>query len=150
MRRRQEQRDSDDDRIDLASGEHAWWASRDEVQAVPRGTQGSSRRRGRRPRESSTGADERRAVFTEYFTRESLYDPPPVVDVRASADDPYRVLGIPETASWEEITAAHRRLAKRHHPDRLATASPEQRTIGERSMRDANVAYIELRRRRGR
>ena len=31
--------------------------------------------------------------------------------------DPYRVLGISETASDEEIKQAYRRLAKKYHPD---------------------------------
>jgi DnaJ-domain-containing protein 1 len=142
--------DPDGDRVDLASSEHAWWAAREDVNTVPRGTQGSSRRRGRKTPDTATTTKERRAVFADYFTRESLYDPPSPVDDGAAADDPYRVLGVADTASWDEITAAHRRLAKEHHPDRLVTATPAQRTISERSMRDANVAYMELRRRRGR
>ncbi len=31
--------------------------------------------------------------------------------------DPHEVLGVPEDATQEEITAAYRRLARRHHPD---------------------------------
>jgi curved DNA-binding protein CbpA len=31
--------------------------------------------------------------------------------------DPYRELGVPRGASEEQIKAAHRRLAKRYHPD---------------------------------
>ena len=34
--------------------------------------------------------------------------------------DPYRVLGVPPTASLLEIARARRRLAKRHHPDLVA------------------------------
>jgi curved DNA-binding protein CbpA len=34
--------------------------------------------------------------------------------------DPYRVLGVPSTASLLEIARARRRLAKRHHPDLVA------------------------------
>jgi len=33
------------------------------------------------------------------------------------ADDPYQRLGIPKTATAEEIRAAYRKLAKQHHPD---------------------------------
>ena len=34
--------------------------------------------------------------------------------------DPYRVLGVPSTASLLDIARARRRLAKRHHPDLVA------------------------------
>jgi DnaJ-domain-containing protein 1 len=32
----------------------------------------------------------------------------------------FAVLGLPTTATWEEINAAHRTLLKKHHPDRHA------------------------------
>ena len=35
--------------------------------------------------------------------------------------DPYSILGVPRTASREEIARAYRRLAKQHHPDAGAT-----------------------------
>ena len=31
--------------------------------------------------------------------------------------DPYSVLGVPRDASALQVARAHRRLAKRHHPD---------------------------------
>ena len=59
-------------------------------------------------------------------------------------DDPYAVLGVRSTATWDEIVAAHRQLAKLHHPDRLQEAGPDQRASSETTMRLVNAAYREL------
>jgi DnaJ domain len=67
--------------------------------------------------------------------------PPPDVE------DPYEVLGVPRGASWERISAAHRRLARRWHPDGAPEAERSQR---EELIRRLNVAYAELRVRRRR
>jgi len=45
--------------------------------------------------------------------------------------DPYAILGVPRTASRDEIARAYRRLAKRHHPDVGAAASPTMGRINE-------------------
>lgn len=50
--------------------------------------------------------------------------------------DPYAVLGVPAGAPEEEVTAAYRELAKRHHPDRAPAD-------GDR-MREINAAYDDL------
>jgi curved DNA-binding protein CbpA len=37
--------------------------------------------------------------------------------ITSTDDDPYAILGVPRGSSDRAITAAHRRLARRHHPD---------------------------------
>lgn len=45
--------------------------------------------------------------------------------------DPYAVLGVPRTATREEVARAYRTLAKRHHPDRGAPPSTTMARINE-------------------
>jgi hypothetical protein len=45
--------------------------------------------------------------------------------------DPYAILGVPRTASRDEIARAYRRLAKRYHPDVGAPPSPTMTRINE-------------------
>ena len=45
--------------------------------------------------------------------------------------DPYAVLGVPRTATREEIARAYRALAKRHHPDAGAPPSTAMSRINE-------------------
>jgi hypothetical protein len=45
--------------------------------------------------------------------------------------DPYRVLGVPRSATRDEIAHAYRKLAKRHHPDAGAPPSAEMSRINE-------------------
>lgn len=51
-------------------------------------------------------------------------------------DNPYRVLGIPEGASQEEIKKAYRRKAKEYHPD----LHPDDPTVTQK-MSEVNEAY---------
>mgnify|MGYP002732245995 CR=1 FL=1 len=53
--------------------------------------------------------------------------------------DPYKVLGVPTTATDDEVKAAYRRLAKRYHPD----ANPGDRTAEQR-MKEINAAYDQI------
>jgi hypothetical protein len=45
--------------------------------------------------------------------------------------DPYAVLGVPRTATREEVARAYRALAKRHHPDAGAPPSPAMAGIND-------------------
>ena len=75
-------------------------------------------------------------------------------DFDLAADDPYAVLGVPSSATWDEIVAAHRSLARRFHPDRVATLAEGTGDdlvtgAGDQIMAKINGAYRELRVRRG-
>ncbi|MDO4572458.1 MAG: J domain-containing protein, partial [Clostridia bacterium] len=54
--------------------------------------------------------------------------------------DPYRVLGVPETAGDAEIKSAYRKLAKRYHPD----LHPNDPAAAQR-MNELNEAYDAIR-----
>ena len=68
--------------------------------------------------------------------------------VKGAADpfDPHSILGVPQTADWEEIRQSYHKLAKLYHPDRYASASlPNE--VGEylaNMVRRVNAAYAAL------
>ena len=53
--------------------------------------------------------------------------------------DPYAVLGVPVSATDDEVKKAYRKLAKRYHPD----ANPGDKAA-EQKMKEANAAYDEI------
>jgi DnaJ-domain-containing protein 1 len=55
-------------------------------------------------------------------------------------------LGVSPDASSKEISAAYRRLARKHHPDKVANLEPEVRIFSEQRMKEINAAYAQLRR----
>lgn len=57
--------------------------------------------------------------------------------------DPYRTLGVPPTASDQDVRAAYRRLVQRHHPDHNAGSLESARRFEE-----IQEAYAEVQRRR--
>ncbi|MBL9037948.1 MAG: TerB family tellurite resistance protein [Archangium sp.] len=61
----------------------------------------------------------------------------------------YAALGLPHTASDDEIRSAFRRLAAENHPDRFAPAPPDQVTAAATRFRAVKDAYDALRQLRG-
>ena len=59
--------------------------------------------------------------------------------------DPYRVLGISENASNEEVKKAYKELARKYHPDKNDDSMSE---YAESKMKEINEAYDEILRRR--
>jgi DnaJ-class molecular chaperone len=93
----------------------------------------------RRPPPAAGGASAARMRHTD-----------PVVEPDLGSDDPYAVLGLRATASWDEILTAHRSLARRFHPDKVATFDQVAREVAEEIMFKINWAYRELKVRRSR
>ncbi|AAK78625.1 curved DNA-binding protein CbpA [Clostridium acetobutylicum] len=54
-------------------------------------------------------------------------------------DNPYKVLGLNENASPDEIKKAYRELAKKYHPDQYG--NNPLKTLAEEKMREINEAY---------
>ncbi|MFA5761709.1 MAG: DnaJ domain-containing protein [Dehalococcoidales bacterium] len=54
-------------------------------------------------------------------------------------NDPYRVLGVPSTATNQEIKKSYRNLARKYHPD----ANPGDKS-SEQKMKEINAAYDQV------
>ena len=134
-------RDDDDNIVPLSDPANAWWAEREELDSSKVPTGRTKKKVVEEPKRSS---------FEDYFSTESLFDWSGDDGGVFDETDPYVVLDLPPTATWEEITVAHRRLAKKHHPDHLQNATEEEREASDKRIRDLNIAYMELRRRKGR
>jgi hypothetical protein len=134
----------------LDDDDHAWWAKAD-VENVWK------------PRERKKPEPEKkRDILAEHFgddwrtsfgftppTEEELEEERRREQQAIDDQDPYKVLEIEETATWDEIVAAHRHQARVHHPDRLFGQSEEEKEESEDRIRVINAAYQELRVRRG-
>ena len=56
--------------------------------------------------------------------------------------NPYKVLGVSENATEEEITAAYRKLVKQYHPDKFADEQLKARA--NEKMQEINAAYEQI------
>nr|WP_307774826.1 DnaJ domain-containing protein [uncultured Cetobacterium sp.] len=56
----------------------------------------------------------------------------------------YKILGVTEESTPEEIKKAYRELAKKHHPDRYANAEASIREQHEKKFKEINEAYEKL------
>ena len=60
--------------------------------------------------------------------------------------DPYQVLGIPSTATDEEVKKAYRNLARKYHPDNYHDNPLED--LAQERMKEINEAYETIRNQR--
>jgi DnaJ-domain-containing protein 1 len=129
--------------VRLDGDDHAWWAQEEVTQAW---------RPKVRPAEPEPEAD----ILAEHFGPDwrtsfgfTATQEPTVEPAEPTERDPYEVLGVEPTATWDEIVAAHRRQARINHPDLLFGQSEQEKAEGEERIRVINAAYRELQVRRG-
>ena len=72
-------------------------------------------------------------------------------EVRAMPRSPFRVLGVAESATPEQVRMAYRTLISRHHPDRLQArgCSEDEIRAGANRTHAARRAYDQIRRQKG-
>lgn len=61
-------------------------------------------------------------------------------DASSSLDAAYKVLGVSPSATNDELKAAYRRLALKHHPDRVAALGEDVRKAAEKKFQEINAA----------
>ena len=145
---RRARRDDDATVVDLDDRLAAYVPSDDRPAADPERVRASFRRKRPEPEPEPV-----RDTFARRFTTESLFvwskEPAPdaVIDLR-DPYDAYVVLGLPAGAPWDEVVRAHRKLARRHHPDHHVGSPEDVRRKADVAIRNVNAAYELLERRR--
>ena len=66
-----------------------------------------------------------------------------------SVEDAYKVLEIDRTATDEEVKKAYRRMAMKHHPDKVATLGEDVKKAAEEKFKKISEAYDKIKKERG-
>ena len=75
-----------------------------------------------------------------------------MLNLRSSKDDleaAYKVLGISPSATDDEVKAAYRQMALKHHPDKVATLGEDVRKAAEKKFQEINDAKDKIYKARG-
>jgi len=78
----------------------------------------------------------------DFNTISALYD-------KKEVYDPYKVMGITKNASLDEIKKAYRSLARKYHPDKVASQGETHRKAAEEKFKQVQKAYSEIKRLKG-
>lgn len=66
-----------------------------------------------------------------------------------SVEDAYKVLEIDRTATDDEVKKAYRRMAMKHHPDKVATLGDDVKKAAEEKFKKVSEAYEKIKKERG-
>ncbi len=68
---------------------------------------------------------------------------------KGNLEEAYKVLGISPSATDDEVKAAYRKMALKHHPDRVATLGEDVRKAAEKKFQEINDAKDKIYKARG-
>ena len=68
---------------------------------------------------------------------------------KGSLEDAYKVLGISPSSTDDEVKAAYRKMALKHHPDRVAALGEDVRKAAEKKFQEINDAKDKIYKARG-